>query len=282
MKNRDAWLLAGVIIFLTALLAVPAYRFSKDNSEQMARRYNSRLSPVIMIPGSSATENRFDGLVSRLNGGRGRKHSLLKVKVEDDGRMVFRGHIAARDNEPVIVVGFENNRDGYSNIRRQAKMFSKCFKELSRRYEFNNCKCIGHSNGGLVWTYFLEHYAGDCDVNFRKLMTIGSPYNFSEESMKKKSQMLSDFMKYSYRLPDSLVVYSVAGTETYTSDGLVPEKSVETGKYVFQGKVRSFTQITVTGDEAGHSDLPENGQIVDLIQKYMLDAGMQQPVTGRQ
>ena len=55
-------------------------------------------------------------------------------------------------------------------------------------------------------------------------MTIGSPYNFSEQSMKKKSQMLSDFIKYSYRLPDDLIVYSVAGTETYTSDGLVPEK----------------------------------------------------------
>lgn len=112
-------------------------------------------------------------------------------------------------------------------------------------------------------------------------MTIGSPYNFSEQSMKKKSQMLSDFIKCSYRLPNDLIVYSVAGTETYTSDGLVPEKSVEAGKYIFQGKVKSFTQITVTGDEAKHSDLPENRQIVDLIQKYMLDGLKRQPGASR-
>lgn len=247
----------------------------------MARRYNSQLSPVIMIPGSSATENRFDGMVAQLNSDQPKKHGLLKIKVMNNGKMKFKGKISARNNEPIIVVGFENNRDGYSNIKKQARMFNECFAQLYERYEFNNCKCIGHSNGGLVWTCFLENYSKNYDVSFKKLMTIGSPYNFSEQSMKKKSQMLSDFIKYSYRLPDDLIVYSVAGTETYTSDGLVPEKSVEAGKYIFQGKVKSFTQITVTGDEAGHSDLPENRQIVDLIQKYMLDGIRRQPGASR-
>ena len=248
MKNKGAIFFSGLILILTILLAIPTYRYTKKSSEQMARRYNSQLSPVIMIPGSSATENRFDGMVAQLN------------------------------TEPIIVVGFENNRDGYSNIKKQARMFNKCFEQLYERYEFNNCKCIGHSNGGLVWTCFLENYSKNYDVSFKKLMTIGSPYNFSEQSMKKKSQMLSDFIKYSYRLPDDLIVYSVAGTET---DGLVPEKSVEAGKYIFQGKVKSFTQITVTGNEAKHSDLPENRQIVDLIQKYMLDGLKRQPGASR-
>ena len=43
-----------------------------------------------MIPGSSATENRFDGLVRKLNQDRrGAKHSLLKVKVWNNGRITF-------------------------------------------------------------------------------------------------------------------------------------------------------------------------------------------------
>lgn len=281
MKNKGAIFFSGVILILTILLAIPTYRYTKKNSEQMSRRYNSRLSPVIMIPGSSATENRFDGMVAQLNSDQPKKHGLLKIKVMNNGKMKFKGKISARDAEPIIVVGFENNHDGYSNIKKQARMFNECFAQLYERYEFNNCKCIGHSNGGLVWTCFLENYSKNYDVSFKKLMTIGSPYNFSEQSMKKKSQMLSDFIKYSYRLPDDLIVYSVAGTETYASDGLVPEKSVEAGKYIFQGKVKSFTQITVTGNEAGHSDLPENRQIVDLIQKYMLDGIRRQPDASR-
>lgn len=281
MKNKGAIFFSGLILILTILLAIPTYRYTKKSSEQMARRYNSQLSPVIMIPGSSATENRFDGMVAQLNSDQPKKHGLLKIKVMNNGRIKFKGKISARDTEPIIVVGFENNHDGYSNIKKQARMFNKCFEQLYERYEFNNCKCIGHSNGGLVWTCFLENYSKNYDVSFKKLMTIGSPYNFSEQSMKKKSQMLSDFIKYSYRLPNDLIVYSVAGTETYTSDGLVPEKSVEAGKYIFQGKVKSFTQITVTGNEAKHSDLPENRQIVDLIQKYMLDGLKRQPGASR-
>jgi uncharacterized alpha/beta hydrolase family protein len=46
---------------------------------------------------------------------------------------------------------------------------------------------------------------------------------------------------------------------------------VEAGKYVYQGQVKHFTEITVTGNNAQHSDLPQNAQIVTLIRTYMLD-----------
>ena len=42
-------------------------------------------------------------------------------------------------------------------------------------------------------------------------------------------------------------------------------ESVEAGKYIFQNQVAHYTQITVSGDEAGHSSLPQNRQIVNLI-----------------
>ncbi len=44
---------------------------------------------IIMIPGSSATENRFDGLVRKLNQDRpGVKHSL-QSRVRNNGRITF-------------------------------------------------------------------------------------------------------------------------------------------------------------------------------------------------
>ena len=97
-----------------------------------------------MIPGSSATENRFDGLVRKLNQDRrGVKHSLLKVKVWNNGRITFEGKIKDKDNEPVIVIGFENNKDGYNNIKKQTKMMNQAFEALQNKYNFNNFKRVG-------------------------------------------------------------------------------------------------------------------------------------------
>lgn len=268
-RKNIASLLFSLLLILA--LAWPAYFWTKDNVASLTKWHNSKLSPIIMIPGSSATENRFDSLVSLINKQSFKKHSLLKVKVWNSGKITYQGKINPKDNEPFIVVGFENNHDGYDNILKQAKMFNKAFTALTNRYDFNNFKGIGHSNGGLVYTAFLEKYFNEDDAQIKKLMTIGSPFNFSEKSTANKTQMLASFIKNKVNLPSNLIVYSVAGTQNYESDGLVPLDSVEAGKYVYQNQVKSFTEITVTGVDAQHSSLPQNKQIVSLITEYILD-----------
>ena len=268
-RKNIASLLFSLLLILA--LAWPAYFWTKDNVANLTKWHNSKLSPIIMIPGSSATENRFDSLVSLINKQSFKEHSLLKVKVWNSGKITYQGKINPKDNEPFIVVGFENNHDGYDNILKQAKMFNKAFTALTNRYDFNNFKGIGHSNGGLVYTAFLEKYFNEDDAQIKKLMTIGSPFNFAEKSTANKTQMLASFIKNKVNLPSNLIVYSVAGTQNYESDGLVPLDSVEAGKYVYQNQVKSFTEITVTGVDAQHSSLPQNKQIVSLITEYILD-----------
>ena len=135
-SKKTAIVLTLVSLFLIAL-AIPSYSWTRTNVSKIEKFYNSKLSPIIMIPGSSSTENRFDGLVTKLNQGRqGTKHSLLKVKVWNDGQITYSGSIDAKDNEPVIVVGFENNKDGYSNIKKQAKLFNQAFEALQEKYNF--------------------------------------------------------------------------------------------------------------------------------------------------
>ena len=103
-SKKTAIVLTLVSIFLIAL-AIPSYSWTRTNVSRIEKFYNSKLSPIIMIPGSSATENRFDGLVTKLNQDRqGTIHSLLKVKVWNDGHITYSGSIDAKDNEPVIVV----------------------------------------------------------------------------------------------------------------------------------------------------------------------------------
>lgn len=270
-KSRN-WKLIVVALTIIILLAVPGYSWMKKTNKEHAERQRSQLSPLIMVPGSSATVNRFNELVDLLNENTPYKHSLLKVEISEDGTLTYSGSIKKGDNEPFIVVGFQNNHDGYSNIKKQAGWLDDAFYEIAKTYKFNNFKAFGHSNGGLIWTYWLEHYYSDYsdEITIKRLMTLGSPYNFSEKSTKYKTQMLTDFIKYRKRLPKKLTVYSLSGGENYESDGIVPESSVEAGKYIFQNQVKSYTTMTVTGAEAQHSSLPQNKQVVKIIQQYLL------------
>ncbi|PMD72272.1 alpha/beta hydrolase [Companilactobacillus nuruki] len=277
MKKFKKWIWTIIGVVLSFVLIFMSLAWSRENVSDLMKWHNSKMSPVIMIPGSSATVNRFDSLVKKLNNGKKNPHSLLKVKVTNDDKLHFTGQIRQGDNEPIIVVGFENNHDGYSNIKQQARRFNIAFKALSNEYKFNNFKAIGHSNGGLIYTAFLEKYYSQYSsrIEIKKLMTIGSPYNFNEKSVHHKTQMLSDFIDDRKKLPSNLDVYVVAGTETYNSDGLVPLGSVMAGKYIYQGRVKHYTTVSVSGSDAQHSDLPQNNQIIDLINRYILDSEQQ-------
>lgn len=272
VKNKRSLIaVISIILVAFAALAVPSYIWAKDNVKYLRSVYTSKMSPIIMIPGSSASQYRFDKLVSQLNKEYGYQHSLIRLKVYDNGNISYSGSLKNRDTEPIIVVGFENNHDGYDNIKKQAKMFSHALTSLQDKYHFNHFKAIGHSNGGLIYTAFIERYLAKHDIRMQKLMTIGSPYNFSEESAQNRTEMLADFIKHRDRIPKNLVVYSIAGTENYTSDGLVPESSVRAGKYIFQNQVKHFTEMTVTGNDAQHSDLPQNKEIIRVIHDYVVE-----------
>ena len=267
-KRHKIIIISSIVILV--LLTVVSYCWSRKSISVLEKRQQSQMSPVIMIPGSSATVNRFDTLVEKINQRDQQNHSLLKVKVYNNGQITYTGRIRQGDNEPFIVVGFENNHDGYSNIKKQARMFNTAFNQLKAQYNFNNFKGIGHSNGGLIYTYFLEHYFNERQIRIKRLMTIGTPYNFAEPS-NRRTQMLTDFIKNRKKLPSNLTMYSIAGSENYVEDGLVPLSSVLAGKYIYQGEVRHYTQITVTGKLAQHSALPQNQEVLSLIRRYILN-----------
>ena len=272
LKNPNLkWL--AFILLVVIVLSIPGYNWMKEDNRARAQRQKSALSPVIMVPGSSATIQRFNQLVKQLNSNTPNKHSVLKIQVSTKGELSYSGSIDRNDNEPFIIIGFQNNHDGYSNIKKQAGWLDQAFYALIQNYNFNNFKAFGHSNGGLIWTYWLEHYYSSYsdEIKMKRLMTLGTPYNFSENNLNYRTQMLEDFIKNKRRLPKSLVVYSLSGGKNYESDGIVPEASVAAGKYIFQNQVKSYTAMTVTGSKTDHSDLPQNEQVVQVIKQYLLE-----------
>lgn len=59
--------------------------------------------------------------------------------------------------------------------------------------------------------------------------------------------------------------------QTVCKWSIFPASSVLAGRYIYQGVVKHFTTISVSGNRAQHSDLPQNEQIIDLIKRYILD-----------
>lgn len=275
-KNKNfKYLLAIILIFI--LLGVPSYIWTKKNVTTLAGRYNSPMSPVIMIPGSSATANRFDDLVKTVNRRYGEHHSLLKMTVHTDNKITYSGSIRPNDDRPFIVVGFQNNNDGYANIKKQAAWFNIAFNKLKQRYRFNNFNAFGHSNGGLIWTYFLENYFDDSSYNVNQMLTVGTPYNFEEKNTSNRTQMLNDLIKKRDKIPADLTYYSIAGTQLYTDDGIVPLGSVDAGKYIYEGRTNHYTLITLTGSKAQHSDMIDSDQFINIFHQYIVGNGINSP-----
>ncbi|WP_412988986.1 alpha/beta hydrolase [Pediococcus siamensis] len=264
------WIRISLLTALLIIFTITGLKWTQQNMRNAIPAADSRVSPIILVPGSSATQERFDALVNELNHNTKSSSSLLKVTVHTDNHLTYSGDFKPGRSHPYIVIAFENNRDGYSNIKKQAAWLNHAMKILSAKYQFNHFAAIGHSNGGLILTRYLEKYFNQQKMRITTLMTIASPFNFSETNLDKRTQMLSDMIKDNSKIPSNLVMYSVAGTENYNNDGTVPFASVEAGKYIYQKRAKKYTQITVTGKDSTHHDLPQNKEIVTLIRQYVL------------
>ncbi|EFR44070.1 alpha/beta hydrolase [Streptococcus pseudoporcinus] len=268
IKKRYFLVLFVTIVIYFILIILGKTYINKTTSQQKAI-YRSRMVPTVFVPGSGATNNRFDDMISELNKTH-RKHSILKVEVSKDNQLTYSGGISSNDEHPFIVVGFENNLDGYDNIKQQAKWLDTAMHNLQLRYKFQRFNAVGHSNGGLNWTIFLEKYYSSEQFQMEKLLTIGTPYNFEESNFSNKTQMLKDLINERNVITSNLLVYNLAGTNTFEGDKIVPYESVEAGKFIFQKVAKHYTQVTVTGDDATHSDLPTNPEVIQYLAEKLL------------
>lgn len=269
MKTKT-WI--NIIIGIMLLLTIPAYQTMQASVNSERVWHNSRVSPVIFIPGSSANQDRFDNLFQQMHPGKRKlKRSVLKITVQKNDKIKTSGSIAARDQEPFIVIAFQNNQDGYTNISQQTRWLKIAMNYLTNNYNFNNFSAVGHSNGGLIWTWYLEKYFNRNDLTINSLMTVGTPYNSLESNIKNETAIFRQLYRNKENLPANLIVYAIAGTKNYQDDGIVPYQSVEAGKYIYQKQVKKYTQITVTGENSSHGSLLDNPQVTRLVQENIMD-----------
>ena len=190
-----------------------------------------------------------------------KKQSLLKIKVNKDDSIEMEGRLNTKEPNPMIVIGFENNRDGYSNIKQQIESLKIAITYLLDHYYFTEFKAVGHSNGGLVLTGLLEDgFLEQEGLSISKLAILGSPYTFNKE-------MHQDFQKRRWRIPRQLSVLNLVGEWTAKSDGIVPLASAQAAKDVFSKQ--DYQQVVLNGRKAHHSALPTNPEAIKELQLFL-------------
>lgn len=257
-----------IILILVFIALFPTIWWVKS-PDHTQTHYTSNLVPTVMIPGSSGTTHSYDEMLASLNTGR-KTHSIIRVSVGADDKVTVSGNLKPHDIQPYIVIGFQDNADGDDAIYRQAKWTQVAMTYLTNRYHFSKFRSVGYSNGGLIWTLYLENYLPKHGLTMDRLLMLGAPFNGTDETNQITS-MLAGLEKNRKKIPKDLVVYSVAGTEDYTSDGVVPRASVDTGKYIFQKRVRHYTEVLITGADTTHTNLPANKTIANLIKRVIVD-----------
>lgn len=93
-------------IILFFLLPILVIIFNIAFVEIHKSYYNKKLSPVILVPGSSASVDRFDKTTETINKHTKHHHSLLKIKVNKNNKLHIVGKINPNDKEPFVVIGF--------------------------------------------------------------------------------------------------------------------------------------------------------------------------------
>lgn len=232
-------------------------------------------TPTIFVPGTNGTVNRFDSLISQLK--TENQGNVLKITVNKDGSITKKGSLTADDSQPIIVVGFEDSSDETLDI--QGKWFQQALAEIQKYYHFDSYNYVGHSNGGLVITSYLEEFQEATDPSLAKLVTIGTPFNdtsttYNDEvtsftKIKQTSDLLTGYLESIENIPETIQMMNIAGeVDDTASDNTVPVQSVFSGRYIYQEQIESYQELLIKGKDTDHSALVENQQVIDELKDF--------------
>lgn len=273
MKLRKHKLTIIVTLVLLIIVSVSSFLlitkvFSKSDKKIVIKKD----MPLILIPGTSATGDRFDDFITQMAAKVGDK-DVIKLKVQPDGTVEWSATQNHKLVNPFIVISFVDSSE--ETVGKQAKWVQLALKKAHTLCNFDTYNAIGHSNGGLAWTIYLEQAPSQYTQKMQKLITLGTPFDTQLPLEKKTSSgvetivetdMLKKLVAAKRKIPKSLDMISIAGEiENNSGDGVVPLESVSSSKKIFQGQVASFTQKNFYGSDAQHSELIGNPDVMNYI-----------------
>lgn len=255
------------MILVLVLSLILSYGSIKYKSEQKTAQNQV---PFILIPGTGANGDRFDSFMNKLMKKVG-KRDVLKINVKTDGTTQYTSSLTKKSNNPFIVISFSDSSE--KGVDKQAEWTEIAMKKAHQLYSFKTYNALGHSNGGLVWTIFLEKEAQKPTSQMKNLITLGTPYNYldpkanpyPDRASLTETDMLKWMVNKREKIPHNLKLISIAGNYKDNSDGVVPLTSALSSSKIYKKEIDSYSEKIVSGSNAQHDQLTENQEIIDYI-----------------
>lgn len=268
MKSKSTIIRYGLSFFLFVLIMLSSFLFVKTNAKQVAAKSNL---PFILVPGTSATEDRFDGFIDKMIKKVGGK-DILKIEVQKDGSLQWTSTLTNNSAHPYIVISFADSSE--EAVAKQAKWIKLALDKAHELYIFDAYNALGHSNGGLAWTMYLENEPIQTTHQMKKLVTLGTPFDCTLDLENRdpkgtsmvETDMLQTLSSSRDRIPKNLTMISIAGDIGKTgSDGMVSVESALASQGIYKGQVNTYIEKVFYGEDSQHSELIGNSDVMDYI-----------------
>lgn len=273
--KKYLWLYPMLVLLVGLIGGTKTVEVNPDSTTYhvLAAQVNHPIAtPLILVPGTYGTQNRFDEMLATLKTTTP-DLSVEKITVHTDGTLKVTGKIKKSSQHPVFVIAFEEAEDGIEAISQQAQWFQQALHSILDFYDFETYNFVGHSNGGLVFTEYLEYLQTTDEPQVASMITLGTPYNdvVEEENQNYQSANVTEWLNHylvsSIRQTNFEMINIAGSLNNQATDGTVPLASVQMGAQIFQNKTEYQEKIV----SASHSNLTENEEVLELLSKVISD-----------
>lgn len=260
--------LISLLVAVAAVLMI----FSVKTSTANAATTTSSNDPVFFVPGAFDNADSWEKMVTILDPNN--EHPLTKFYADSNGKVLRQDvRTGNSDQRPFVIVLFPNNAYKEEVIAKDADGLRDAINLYNYKNKFTNADIVAQSNGGTISTTYLEKNTSKAGfpIHFDHLLTIGTPYNFQSGNGADNTAFLNRLILGSGSLPKDLQVTNVIGAngDDTTTDGVVSRDSALSGRKIFDGKVGSFQQLFITGEDASHGNQESSPQYAQIVQDIL-------------
>lgn len=288
-KIKFLFLLICLILPLTACAAKKTS--TKTEKPKVAavnfqRKYKIKSTPTLFFHGALSNYKSETNITKAIQK-TGMTNSVTRINVSPDGKVKFVGEIKKNAVNPIIEVNYKNNIQ--LDFVKAGMYATNVVKALKQKYGITQVNMVAHSLGNMsVMYYLLQNYhknmprlnkqvaiAGHFDgVNLNQApQDLRAPDNLQVSSSGKPNKMNKAYKQmlalrkiYSQ---EKIQVLNIVGNKSNGNDGLVPNASSESLKYLLGSDVNNYQLRKFYGQSAEHGRLTYNHQVIREIIQFL-------------
>ncbi|MBP2058917.1 putative alpha/beta hydrolase family protein [Lactobacillus colini] len=286
MKNlKIIPLLIGLIFTLVACGNNKAASVGepKVKTVNFQRKYKLKSVPTLFFHGA-LSNYRAETNITKAAKLIGITNSITRIDVSPDGKVKFIGTIKKNAINPIIEVNYKNNIQ--FDFAKAGMYATNVIKALKQKYGISQINVVAHSLGNMsVMYYLIQNYHKNMP-KINKQVAIAGHFNGvalkqtlqnlrAPDNLKLSASGKPNKMNQAYKQmlilrkiypQERTKVLNIVGDKGKASDGLVPNASSESLKYLLGSDSNNYQVKKYYGPKADHGRLTYNRQVIrDVI-----------------